>query len=60
MSEFQVNATTVAYLISAVLFIIALRGLASPESSRKGNMAGILGMIIAIVATVLSPGIICY
>ena len=60
MSEFQVNATAVAYLVSAILFIMALRGLSSPESSRQGNMFGILGMIIAVTATVLSPDIISY
>ncbi len=60
ISEFQVNATAVAYLISAILFIMALRGLSSPESSRQGNMFGILGMIIAIAATVLSPDVISY
>ena len=60
MSAFQVNATAIAYLISAVLFIFALRGLSSPESSRKGNLLGILGMVIAIAATVLSPQIVTY
>ena len=60
MSQFNVDATAVAYLVAAVLFIMALRGLASPESSRKGNMFGILGMFIAIAATVLDPGIVSY
>ncbi|MCH8202057.1 MAG: NAD(P)(+) transhydrogenase (Re/Si-specific) subunit beta [Proteobacteria bacterium] len=60
MSAFQANATAIAYLISAVLFIFALRGLSSPESSRKGNLLGILGMVIAIAATVLSPQIVTY
>ena len=58
MSEFQVNATALAYLISAVLFIMALRGLSSPDSSRRGNVLGILGMVIAITATLLSPAIV--
>ncbi len=60
MSAFQANATAIAYLISAILFIFALRGLSSPESSRKGNLLGILGMVIAIAATVLSPQIVTY
>ena len=60
MSAFQANATAIAYLISAILFIFALRGLSSPESSRKGNLLGILGMVIAITATVLSPQIVTY
>src|SRR6186713_807456 len=40
-----------AYLISGVCFIIALRGLSSPESSRRGNRAGMIGMAIAVVTT---------
>ena len=40
-----------AYLVSGVCFILALRGLSSPESSRRGNMAGMIGMTIAVVTT---------
>ncbi len=50
------NILAVFYLISGVLFILALRGLSSPETSRQGNMFGIIGMIIAIVVTVVSVG----
>jgi NAD(P) transhydrogenase subunit beta len=39
------------YLVSGVLFILALRGLSSPESSRLGNMFGMAGMVIAVVTT---------
>jgi NAD(P) transhydrogenase subunit beta len=39
------------YLVAGVLFILALRGLSSPESSRRGNMLGIAGMVIAIGTT---------
>ena len=42
------NLSAVFYLISGVLFILALRGLSSPETSRQGNLFGIIGMIIAI------------
>jgi NAD(P) transhydrogenase subunit beta len=42
-----------AYLISGVCFILALRGLSSPESSRRGNRAGMLGMAIAVVTTLV-------
>jgi NAD(P) transhydrogenase subunit beta len=42
------------YLIAGVLFILALRGLSSPESSRRGNMFGIVGMAIAILTTLAS------
>ncbi len=41
----------IAYLISGVCFIVALRGLSSPESSRRGNRAGMIGMAIAVVTT---------
>ena len=50
------NLLAIFYLISGVLFILALRGLSSPETSRKGNLFGILGMIIAITVTFLSIG----
>ena len=45
------NISAVLYLIAGVLFIMALRGLSSPESSRRGNMLGIAGMVIAILTT---------
>ncbi|MDP7197445.1 MAG: NAD(P)(+) transhydrogenase (Re/Si-specific) subunit beta [SAR202 cluster bacterium] len=45
------------YLIAGILFILALRGLSSPETSRQGNLFGILGMIIAIIVTFLSINI---
>jgi NAD(P) transhydrogenase subunit beta len=41
------------YLISGVLFILALRGLSSPETSRRGNFFGVLGMTLAIIVTFL-------
>ena len=40
-----------AYLIAGICFILALRGLSSPESSRRGNRAGMVGMAIAVVTT---------
>lgn len=45
------NFTTAAYLISAVLFIFSLKGLASPNSARLGNMLGMVGMAIAVMTT---------
>ena len=48
------NLSAIFYLISGILFILALRGLSSPETSRRGNLFGILGMIIAITVTILS------
>jgi NAD(P) transhydrogenase subunit beta len=50
------NLLAVFYLISGVLFILALRGLSSPETSRKGNLFGIIGMAIAIGVTIISVG----
>jgi NAD(P) transhydrogenase subunit beta len=50
------NLSAIFYLISGVLFILALRGLSSPETSRQGNFFGILGMTIAIIVTFLSIG----
>jgi NAD(P) transhydrogenase subunit beta len=43
----------IAYLISGICFILALRGLSSPESSRRGNRAGIIGMGIALATTLI-------
>jgi len=50
------NLSAIFYLVSGILFILALRGLSSPETSRRGNLFGILGMIIAITVTFLSIG----
>ena len=52
----SVSFTALAYLVAAVLFILALRGLSHPETSRRGNRFGMAGMVIAIVATLLRPG----
>src|SRR5210317_1966144 len=51
------NLSAIFYLISGVLFILALRGLSSPETSRKGNFFGIMGMALAIVVSILSVDI---
>ena len=50
------NLSATFYLISGILFILALRGLSSPETSRQGNYFGIAGMAIAIIVTFLSVG----
>jgi len=49
-----------AYLAAAVCFIMALRGLSSPESARAGNRFGIAGMAIAIATTLAAPGVVSY
>src|SRR6476661_2829894 len=48
------NLAALLYLVAGVLFILALRGLSSPASSRQGNFFGMAGMAIAIVATLAS------
>ena len=50
------NLSAIFYLISGILFILALRGLSSPDTSRQGNYFGIIGMVIAITVTFLSIG----
>ena len=50
------NFSAIFYLVSGILFILALRGLSSPETSRQGNYFGITGMAIAVLVTFLSIG----
>ncbi len=57
MSE---NLAGLAYLIAAICFIMALRGLAHPESARRGNLFGIAGMVVAVVTTALDPEVVSY
>src|SRR6476646_1066267 len=45
------NLDALLYLVSGVLFILALRGLSSPETSRRGNYLGMTGMAIAVLTT---------
>ena len=52
--------STLAYLVAAVCFILALRGLSSPESARDGNRFGIAGMGLAIVTTLAQPIVASY
>ena len=47
----SVNLAALCYLVTAALFILALRGLSNPETSRRGNFFGMLGMAIAIATT---------
>jgi len=52
------NFSSILFLITGVLFILALRGLSSPETSRMGNFFGITGMVLAIVVSILSVNIL--
>lgn len=49
------SLSTAAYVGAIILFILSLGGLSSPESSRRGNLYGMIGMIIAVLATVFGP-----
>ena len=55
------NIAAILYLASGVLFILALRGLSSPETSRRGNTMGMIGMAIAVgtvLTTLFSEGVL--
>jgi len=54
------NLTALAYLVASVLFILSLRGLSSPETSRQGNLFGMIGMLIAVVTTIINPNVLGY
>ncbi len=49
------SLATVAYIGAIILFILSLGGLSNPETARRGNLFGIAGMAIAVIATVLGP-----
>jgi len=49
------SLATVAYLGAAILFILSLGGLSNPETSRRGNLFGIIGMTLAVLATIFGP-----
>ena len=54
------NLVAVAYLVAIVLFILSLGGLSNQESAKRGNVYGIVGMVIALVATALSSQLTAY
>ena len=54
------NFTAISYLVSAIFFILALKGLSHPESARNGNLMGIIGMLIAILTTLFNPNVLSY
>ena len=53
-----VNLSNVSYLVASVLFILGLKGLSSPRTARGGNTMGSLGMLLAILTTLLDRGIV--
>jgi NAD/NADP transhydrogenase beta subunit len=58
--ELSVNAQAIAYLVSAILFILALKGLTHPSTARRGNYLGMAGMAIAVAATLLGSEVQSY
>src|SRR5689334_13188892 len=57
MSE---SLSALLYLVASICFIMALRGLSSPETARGGNIFGIVGIVIAILTTLASPEVVSY
>src|SRR6185369_11985874 len=51
----SVTLAAVSYIAATILFILSLGGLSNPESSRRGNLYGMIGMTIAVLATVFGP-----
>ncbi|GMV47187.1 MAG: NAD(P) transhydrogenase subunit beta [Pseudomonadota bacterium] len=49
------SLVTVAYIGATILFILSLGGLSNPETARRGNLFGVIGMTIAVLATVFGP-----
>ena len=49
------SLATVSYIAATILFILSLGGLSNPETSRRGNLYGMIGMAIAVLATVFGP-----
>ena len=54
------DLSALLYLAASICFIMALRGLSSPDTSRGGNLYGMVGMAIAIATTLASPGVVSY
>jgi H+-translocating NAD(P) transhydrogenase subunit beta len=54
------NLSAFFYLIASVCFILALRGLSSPQTARVGNFYGIAGMVIAVATTLLTPHVVSF
>ncbi|HEX3883412.1 MAG TPA: NAD(P)(+) transhydrogenase (Re/Si-specific) subunit beta [Stellaceae bacterium] len=57
MSE---SLSALLYLVASICFIMALKGLSSPDTARHGNYFGIAGMVIAILTTLATPGVVSY
>ncbi|MBW4661941.1 MAG: NAD(P)(+) transhydrogenase (Re/Si-specific) subunit beta [Drouetiella hepatica Uher 2000/2452] len=60
LSEFLPSGIELSYLVAAGLFIVGLKKLGSPASARQGNLVAAIGMLVAIVATLLNQGVLNY
>ncbi|MEE8232453.1 MAG: NAD(P)(+) transhydrogenase (Re/Si-specific) subunit beta [Thermoplasmata archaeon] len=60
MVEIDPAVVTLIYLVSAAFFILGLRNLGSPATARRGNLLASIGMLIAIVVTLLNAGVLNY
>jgi H+-translocating NAD(P) transhydrogenase subunit beta len=54
------NLSALLYLLASICFIMALRGLSSPDTARRGNIFGIAGMVIAVGTTLAMPNVVSY
>ena len=54
----KAELSTVAYIGATILFILSLGGLSNPETSRRGNLYGMIGMALAVLATILGPRVV--
>jgi proton-translocating NAD(P)+ transhydrogenase subunit beta len=54
------SLSALLYLVASICFIMALRGLSSPETARGGNLYGIAGMVIAVLTTLAAPEVVSY
>ncbi|MCX8502251.1 MAG: NAD(P)(+) transhydrogenase (Re/Si-specific) subunit beta, partial [Alphaproteobacteria bacterium] len=54
------NLTTLAYSLATILFILSLRGLSSPVTARRGNLFGMIGMVLAIATTLAQPSVLSF
>jgi len=60
MSDFLPSTIQISYLVAASLFILGLKQMSSPATARRGNLLGAIGMLIAIVATLLDQQVVNY
>ena len=54
------NIASLFYLSSSVCFVLAIRGLSAPDTANRGNLFGILGMVLAVATTLAMPIILSY